>query len=1337
MKRFSRGLTTVLAVIGLTVGPQFASAASASTYPACTISGTIASEILTGTAGNDVICTGGGDDVINADAGNDIVIVQNGGNVTANLGSGNDTFDGTDAYSATVDGGTGDDYIIGSNGNDSLNGGIGVDPDTDTIDAGMGDDTIHGSNLETLIVDLGPGNDYYYGGLAYGATVNGGAGDDELQGSAGVDTLNGGDGADTIYGAAGNDSLVGGAGIDDITGGNGNDNLQGDSGNDTLAGDAGDDILNGGDGTDDLQGGEGDDTLIGGEAADLMMGGPGTDNLAGGAGNDSLYGEAGVDDLSGDLGTDIIAGGDGVDELDGGFDLAYCDYTATEPIQTTCIYDDKAPTFPSFNLSAHSVDVGTSAQTFVISGTVTDVTGVRELHINCGPLMAAWYGGNLAYVFDGHEHSTSTNSSFTVVTNQDDKDVNFSIEMKVALGLKPGQFNCSAYAVDVLSQSSSLPSSAGQLDFAVVRSGTFDDEAPEWGTVTLSKHEVESGLEDQTFVVSGRLTDATGIAKVHLVCGPAYFIWYMDGTLWRHDGVDGYAGYENARVDVSDGGKVVDFSVTLRIPYGTAPGEWTCWGDALDTLNNYQYGLKQTGGLDFKITRTGPGADRDGDGKPDGFDDAGPTYSNFDMTKHVVDVGAFRDTFIISGRVSDPSGIRSLNINCGPTLMIWHKNVMMYRTDGHNTGSFGTENSSVIQQATYIDFAITMTVAFGVQPSTGYCSVSATDNLNHTSYGDSVELGLDFEIMRTPPGQPTAPNYVRYTPETPTAGVLEWTPPAFMGNPELKDYQIEYSLDKTTWTRIRDGFSVTPRLPLSNLKSNTKYWFKVRGENGGGYGTWSEPTLIETPKPYAPDAPTDLLLSGLTSTSIVLDWRTPRYNGGSPITDYLIEVSSDGGTTWREVPHPAANSIHFSIFGLAPGTDYLVRVAAVNIAGRSDRMQSSFTTLKSVASAPEGLSQANVDLTTLTLNWNLPATNGGDDITDYVVEVSSDGGTNWTAIAHTPSPVRSFNVNNLTKGKAYKFRVSAVNSLGTGAPSAVLSLTMGVTVPSAPRTLVIGTVTSTTAALTWTPPTTNGGATISDYLVETSRDGGTIWNAVPHTASANPKLDVTGLAPGISYLVRISAKNSAGYSESISGSFTTLLKVASAPSLISARDVSDTTLTLGWQLPASNGGAAITDYTVQVSSNLGVTWTSIAHDPVNLRTFAVTALQAGTTYQFRVAAVTSVGPGAWSPVTTVTTLGYTPNAPTGLTVSSKTTSTITLKWVKATVTGGSAVRSYMIQYSKNNGSTWTTVTSKVKVTGVSLVVSGLKSKTTYLFRVIALNDVGASAPSKSFKVVTK
>jgi hypothetical protein len=76
-----------------------------------------------------------------------------------------------------------------------------------------------------------------------------------------------------------------------------------------------------------------------------------------------------------------------------------------------------------------------------------------------------------------------------------------------------------------------------------------------------------------------------------------------------------------------------------------------------------------------------------------------------------------------------------------------------------------------------------------------------------------------------------------------------------------------------------------------------------------------------------------------------------------------------------------------------------------------------------------------------------------------------------------------------------------------------------------------------------------------------------------------------------------------------------------------------------------------------------------------------------------------------------------------------------LGWKASTVTNGSAVRNYIVEYSKNNGGTWTKVTKSVS-TSTALTVSGLRTKTNYLFRVTATNDVGNSAASKSLKVTT-
>jgi uncharacterized protein YkwD len=69
---------------------------------------------------------------------------------------------------------------------------------------------------------------------------------------------------------------------------------------------------------------------------------------------------------------------------------------------------------------------------------------------------------------------------------------------------------------------------------------------------------------------------------------------------------------------------------------------------------------------------------------------------------------------------------------------------------------------------------------------------------------------------------------------------------------------------------------------------------------------------------------------------------------------------------------------------------------------------------------------------------------------------------------------------------------------------------------------------------------------------------------------------------------------------------------------------------LTWTAPSSNGGAAITNYIVQYSSNNGSSWTTFNRSASTATSATVTGLANGTTYVFRVAAVNSVGTGAYS-----------------------------------------------------------------------------------------------------------
>ena len=189
------------------------------------------------------------------------------------------TFDGGGRN--TIDGGAGNDYMYGGNGDD-------------TFDASDND-----------------GDDYY----------NGGGGEDEVDfrfvaGDVTVDlTLTGAQ--DT--GAAGTDVFID---IESLTGSN--------TGNDTLTlGDAEGD-LSGMGGNDTLTGGLGENWIRGGDGNDLMYGGGGEDRLDGGFGLDRIFGQAGDDRVDFELDGEVEAGeiyngGTGNDRL-----FFSSDFSATE-----------------------------------------------------------------------------------------------------------------------------------------------------------------------------------------------------------------------------------------------------------------------------------------------------------------------------------------------------------------------------------------------------------------------------------------------------------------------------------------------------------------------------------------------------------------------------------------------------------------------------------------------------------------------------------------------------------------------------------------------------------------------------------------------------------------------------------------------------------------------------------------------------------------------------------------------------------------------------------------------------------------------------------------------
>jgi Ca2+-binding RTX toxin-like protein len=280
-----------------------------------------------------LIVGGDGADVVSASADRFGFIVEGGGgNDTLSLGDqgwleGNEGDDKltatTQADPARMRGGPGDDWLVGSSGDQRLYG-------------GEGDDTLEPGNGSILVG--GPGGDEFWPGWAtsfvvsYRRRVNpvsvdpGGDPDDGEAGEG--DTLHSPNFpagyAGSIWGGSGPDHLSTGSGIGRLRGFEGDDLLDATSvpepgydGAEAIGGE-GNDTLLGGRGSDRLLGDRGDDTLRGGLGGDRMLGGPGTDVIQGGRHRDLLNGNGGDDSLAGGYGPDWLFGGWGDDTLEGG-----------------------------------------------------------------------------------------------------------------------------------------------------------------------------------------------------------------------------------------------------------------------------------------------------------------------------------------------------------------------------------------------------------------------------------------------------------------------------------------------------------------------------------------------------------------------------------------------------------------------------------------------------------------------------------------------------------------------------------------------------------------------------------------------------------------------------------------------------------------------------------------------------------------------------------------------------------------------------------------------------------------------------------------------------------
>jgi hypothetical protein len=274
------------------------------------------------------------------------------------------------------------------------------------------------------------------------------------------------------------------------------------------------------------------------------------------------------------------------------------------------------------------------------------------------------------------------------------------------------------------------------------------------------------------------------------------------------------------------------------------------------------------------------------------------------------------------------------------------------------------------------------------------------------------------------------------------------------------------------------------------------------------------------------------------------------------------------------------------------------------------------------------------------------------------------------------------------------------------APTVSRSFTVNPVVPGAP-TDVTATAGDTTATVSFTPPDSNGGATITAYTVTSNPGGltGTGWGSNPIT--------VTGLTNGVAYTFTVTADNSAGTGDASAASNSVTPRAAQ---------------TITFHNPGALNFDTTPTLTASTDSGLTVEFTSGDTDVATITTGgALTFHKAGTA----IIHADQAGNSSYLPAARVTRSftvnAVAPDAPTGVTAT-KGDGQATISFSAPPSNGGVNITSYTVT-SSPGGYTETG-------TGSPITVTGLTNGTAYTFTVTATNSVGTGSASAASNSVT-
>ncbi len=589
---------------------------------------------------------------------------------------------------------------------------------------------------------------------------------------------------------------------------------------------------------------------------------------------------------------------------------------------------------------------------------------------------------------------------------------------------------------------------------------------------------------------------------------------------------------------------------------------------------------------------------------------------------------------------------------------------------------------------------------------------------------------LSGEVSITPYSTPTgpalaAPGYGD------SAAYLTWTAPADNGGTPITGYRVFRSTSPNPTSVIANLSGSNLTFTDNNVTNGVLYYYRVAAVNFVGQGNYSNEVSV-TPR-TRPSAPAGLNTVAFGDRWLNISWNAPG-DGGAALQTYTVyrwNATANGSFVITFL------RVWFNDSGLWNGETYNYSVSAINSEGEGPR-SANYTDGPRRAPDPATTLTTNFGDQGVTVNWTLPATDGGRPLLEMRIEWSSDN-VSWPSNASLTLAQTTTTVSPLTNGQRYYFRIFARNAVGT-TWSAVANETPA-RPPTAPSifntTFGDGSVTLRWTTLDYNTSAANGGRSVTNLSVEWATNN-TTWfdrNATAHLGAAATTVTIPGLANGRTYWFRVRVETLAGCTfsaEATDSPGRTPLTPAITSTGFGSGSVTVYWASFNASSPAVNGGRTPVTFKVEWTTNAS-SWLpqdNLTAD-VNATSLLVPSLTNGALYYFRLNMTNGVGYNLSAVATQIPARAPFPPALQPPTFGD---GNVTLSWAPfnnsdPAANGGHPVTLFRVEWTTSQ-SNWQPVDRQViDVNDTSVTVSSLANGTLYYFRLYMESDAGFNLSS--------